>query len=60
MIEEERGETISIYLPASILRRLDEECRKERRSRSNYITIILEEHFKRLTEERPSRPLIKT
>ena len=56
----ESGESVSIYFPYSLLQKIDETCKKERRSRSSYITIILEEHFKKLEEEqKPSRPLIR-
>jgi len=56
----EGGETISIYFPYSLLRKIDEACKKDRRSRSSYVVIILEEHLKKLEEEqKPSRPLIR-
>jgi len=56
----EGGESVSIYFPNSLLQKIDEACKKDRRSRSSYITIVLEEHFKKLEEEeKPSRPLIR-
>jgi len=60
MPEKEVIEPVSIGMPPSLIKKLDEACKKDRRSRSNYVVFVLEEHFKRLEEEhKPSRPLIR-
>ena len=52
--------TISIALYPELIRLLDKACDRVRRSRSSYIGLVLEEHFKKLEEEqKPSRPLIR-
>ena len=59
-MNKEGGESVSIYFPYSLLQKVDEACKKERRSRSSYIMVVLEEHFKKLeNEQKPSRPLIR-
>ena len=59
-MEKDIREPISIGLPRTLIKKLDEACKKDRRSRSSYVVVILEEHFKKLEEEqKPSRLLIR-
>ena len=50
------GKIESIALTKDIIAKLNEASLKTRRSRSDYVQIILEDHFARLEEEREEEP----
>jgi metal-responsive CopG/Arc/MetJ family transcriptional regulator len=57
---EERKEKISISIGSDILNRVNKAARKERRSRSSMIEIILSKHLENIEESKPTRPLARS
>lgn len=52
MSERDVKEPVSIGLSRYVIRKLDQACKEEGRSRSNYVENVLRKHFKQL-EEKP-------
>ncbi len=46
--------SVSIYFRRKILKRLDEEAQQARRSRSQFLDMVLEKEFKRIDQQKES------
>jgi len=50
-----RKDRISVSLDKGIIKKLDDDSEKEGRSRSNYIQLIIEKHYKSSAPQHPPR-----